>query len=614
MSGTIPSTDRKPIQRGWKTFIVEIVLAMSVLIISATLLTLSANSGVDRYQAGTVLLDRTTISNARLDTALLSLMQFRRVDLDQATELQAEFRSNLKAARSFWGELASTRLRRAGNDKLDSFERFKAHHAIVRNSRAIGTEMLQVLSGRDGPGWQQDTDLLNRLEKLWLTHAVRQDVASLNAISDAIIVAEASQPSLVERSEWKIFTSHAQAIQEHEQLMRAEADKVFSGLVPDIVYDLQAGLDETYARDRQQSVFYRIALFALILLLIIYSVRKVLQVSTYVQLLQRARGNLEARVRARTEDLTKANRALETQIEERERMEGELRMAQKLESIGQLAAGIAHEINTPAQYVGDNIRFLSSSWDDLESVMQAWETDMENDSRDNKSIREAWNKADVPFLRDEVPVALREATSGVDQIAQIVRAMKEFSHPGDESLRPIDINHTIENIVTVARNEWKYVADIDFDFDVNIPSVPCNVSGLNQVILNLIVNAAQAIADNAENGEKGVISIQTRQDADWVRVVIEDNGPGIPESIRSRVFDPFFTTKEVGSGTGQGLAIAYRIVTEQHRGSISVTPGSDDRGARFTIELPVRSDAVADDMDAANDQVGAADCQATASG
>lgn len=615
MSGSASKVDREPLQLGWKTFTAEIAAALSVLLLSAILLTLSASSGIERYQAGTALLDRAETSNARLDTALLSLLQFRHIDLDQATELQAEFRANLNTVHSFWGELASTRLRRVGNEKLESFERFKAHHAIVRNSMAIGTEMLQVLSAGERLRSTQETGLLNALEKLWLTHFIRNDNSSLDAVIDAITATEAARPSLLDRDEWTVFTAHVHAIREHEHLMHGEAASVFSGVVTDAIGDLQVGIDEEYARERQQSVWYRIALFVLILLLIIFCVRKVIQVSAYVQLLQRARNNLESKVHDRTVDLTEANRALETQMEERERIENELRMAQKLESIGQLAAGIAHEINTPAQYVGDNIKFLASSWDDLELVMQAWEADMNTHGAESASVHDAWNKADVPYLREEVPVALREATSGIDQIAQIVRAMKEFSHPGDESLRPVDINHTIESIVTVARNEWKYIADIEFDFDTAIPPVPCNVSGMNQVFLNMIVNAAQAIASHAKDGEKGKITVQTRKDAKRVRIVIEDNGPGIPEAVRNKVFDPFFTTKEVGSGTGQGLAIAYRIFAERHQGTISVTPGSDGCGARFTIELPIcRDEMKGDDRVAADTQSGTSDCPVAATG
>jgi signal transduction histidine kinase len=166
--------------------------------------------------------------------------------------------------------------------------------------------------------------------------------------------------------------------------------------------------------------------------------------------------------------------------------------------------------------------------------------------------------------------------------------MKEFSHPGQDEKTAIDINKTIESTITVARNEWKYVAEMATDFDASLPLVPCLPGELNQVILNLIINAAHAIADViAENStEKGLIKVSTRHKEHWAEIQISDTGPGIPEKIRHRIFDPFFTTKEVGKGTGQGLAISYTVIVEKHRGTLNLET-DEGKGTTFTICLPL---------------------------
>ena len=259
-------------------------------------------------------------------------------------------------------------------------------------------------------------------------------------------------------------------------------------------------------------------------------------------------------------------------------LESKLRNAQKLEAVGQLAAGIAHEINTPAQYVGDNLQFLKDSFRDLLA--------MTNPSTDGTAPDE-----DAAFLVSEIPRAIDQSLEGVGRITKIVRAMKEFSHRSDDKA-PTDINRAIETTVTVARNEWKYVAEVVTDFDPELPQVECLRGELNQVVLNMIVNAAHAIADvvgDASNG-KGTITIATRHADGWAEIRISDTGTGIPESIRDRIFDPFFTTKEVGKGSGQGLAIAHSVVVQKHGGTISLesAPGT---GATFVIRVPVTDPA-----------------------
>ncbi|MCK4546252.1 MAG: response regulator [Candidatus Eisenbacteria sp.] len=281
-------------------------------------------------------------------------------------------------------------------------------------------------------------------------------------------------------------------------------------------------------------------------------------------------------------------------ITEKRVLESQLIQAQKLESIGQMAAGIAHEINTPTQYVGDNTRFLQEAFEGLCRVLE-----------ELRGVLDAAKSGDVPaerieraesvledtdldYLLEEAPRAFQQTLDGIGRVARIVRAMKEFSHPGGEGMQATDINKAIESTVTVARNEWKYVADLDLKLDPSLPPVPCMPGEFNQVILNLVVNAAQAIDEFlGENPEaKGEIVIETRQDGDWVEVRVADTGGGIPEEVQSRVFNPFFTTKEVGKGSGQGLAIARSVIVDKHRGTLSLET-EEGKGATFIIRLPL---------------------------
>jgi PAS domain S-box-containing protein len=272
---------------------------------------------------------------------------------------------------------------------------------------------------------------------------------------------------------------------------------------------------------------------------------------------------------------------LKRTLEERDRLEDNLRQAQKLEAIGQLAAGIAHEINTPTQYVGDNLRFLKESFGELDSLLgQLVETG-------GAPARKALDDADFDYLKEEIPRALNQSLEGVDRVAKIVRAMKEFSHPAREKTAT-DLNRAIQSTITVASNEWKYVADVEMDLDTGLPAVHCSPAEFNQVVLNMVVNAAHAIADVVGDGGrgKGKIRVRTRTEGDWAVIEIGDTGSGMPAHVQQRIFEPFFTTKEVGKGTGQGLAIAHNVVVDKHGGTIKVAsaPGA---GTTFTIRLPI---------------------------
>lgn len=280
-------------------------------------------------------------------------------------------------------------------------------------------------------------------------------------------------------------------------------------------------------------------------------------------------------------------------ITERKALETQLSHAQKLESIGHLAAGVAHEINTPIQYIGDNIRFLKEAFAGLVKLVGIYQGLLQTEECENAgSLREkclaAAQDADLEYLVNEIPCSIAQSLEGVGRVGAIVRAMKEFSHPGFSEKAPADLNHAIESTLTVARNEWKYVANVVTDFDPELPAVRCLPGDLNQVFLNLIVNSAQAIREKiGDNPEvKGTINIQTRQAGEWVEIRFQDSGAGIPETIHAKVFDPFFTTKEVGRGTGQGLSISRMVVVDKHQGTISFE-SEPNAGTTFIIRLPI---------------------------
>ena len=293
---------------------------------------------------------------------------------------------------------------------------------------------------------------------------------------------------------------------------------------------------------------------------------------------------------AMKEDITELRRAQE----ERDRMEIQLRQAQKLEAIGQLAAGIAHEINTPMQYVGDNTRFLQESFQHLAPLLrevQALQAEPPAERSCEEildKLRQGVRQADLEYLLEEIPRAIEQTLQGVARVTKIVRAMKEFSHPGTAEKTPTDLNHAIETTVTVSRNEWKYVADLELALDPQLPPVPCLPGEFNQAILNLVVNAAQAIAERLGPNptQKGQITIQTRRADPWAEIRITDTGCGIPEAIRHRIFEPFFTTKPVGKGTGQGLAIVRNVIVDKHDGTIDFET-QVGQGTTFTLRLPL---------------------------
>ncbi len=281
-------------------------------------------------------------------------------------------------------------------------------------------------------------------------------------------------------------------------------------------------------------------------------------------------------------------------ITQQKRIESQLVVAQKMESIGQLAAGVAHEINTPLHYISENIRFLRESFQDLHRLFDAYGDLLDRTQNGEVNdqalagVTEVIKEIDLEYLLKEIPSVLTQSLAGTDRVTEIVRAMNEFSHPGTGEKALVDVNHSLESAVTLSRKEWKDVAEVVTDFATDLPPVPCILSQLTQVWLNLLINAAQAIQSNLtkNSSDKGTITISTQYDHEWVEVRVSDTGVGIPQSIQAQVFDLFFTTKEVGVGTGQGLSLAHSIVVKNHGGYLSFE-SIPLRETTFIVRLPL---------------------------
>jgi PAS domain S-box-containing protein len=302
---------------------------------------------------------------------------------------------------------------------------------------------------------------------------------------------------------------------------------------------------------------------------------------------------LEAKVEARTRELQASHVELEQAYRELKQAHASILHQEKMASIGQLASGIAHEINTPSQYVSNNIRFVRESLDEILSGMQGCldaVSEMKGGKIDGKSLHNleaTLEEMDYDYLRDELPRALKESVEGVEKITSIVVAMKDFAKPSSDAPEPVDVAKLIENTVEISRNSWKSVAEVDVESESESVVVAGLRDELGQVVLNLILNAADAIEVAHRDGDSlGQIRIQTIRKESWVDIVVKDSGCGMAPEVQQRVFEPFFTTKEVGRRSGQGLAICYHIITDKHGGELLVD-SSPDKGSSFTIRLPV---------------------------
>lgn len=286
-------------------------------------------------------------------------------------------------------------------------------------------------------------------------------------------------------------------------------------------------------------------------------------------------------------------------ITRRKTVERQLVQAQKLESVGNLAAGIAHEINTPSQYISENLRFINTAMNSLRhfyDIFQRFslkEGDLAH-AEIVEQLKRHGENTDMDYLLEEVPQALSQSLEGIQNITDIVQAMKRFAHPGNRKKMMADINESLKKTSIVCRNEWKYHAELVYDLDETLPMVECRINDINQVFLNLIVNAAHAVSTKLKGTKgKGTITLTTLQENDDVIIAVKDTGTGIPAPLLDRIFDPFFTTKEVGTGTGQGLAISYSIIKEGHDGTITVD-SDEGIGTKFTLRLPIKAQGDSD--------------------
>ena len=263
-------------------------------------------------------------------------------------------------------------------------------------------------------------------------------------------------------------------------------------------------------------------------------------------------------------------------------------LSQRLEGIGELAAGIAHEINTPIQFVIENIKFLGEAYAAIHGVLDIYQSGREPDESLKATLEAACPAEQLSFYLDEVPDAISETKSGAARIGEIVAAIKEFAHPGTDSLASVNLNDLVNTAITVTANNCKYVATVDTRLGNSLPLVPCYRSQITQVLVNLIVNAADAIAEShhSDSNEIGSITIETGQKKEHAFISVSDSGCGIDPEIMEKIFLPFFTTKDVGKGTGQGLAITHSIVVENHQGKLDIEsePG---KGTKFTVLLPL---------------------------
>lgn len=275
-------------------------------------------------------------------------------------------------------------------------------------------------------------------------------------------------------------------------------------------------------------------------------------------------------------------------ITEKKHLEKAHQQSMYLESIGQLSAGIAHEINTPMQYISDNLNFLKDSFNDVARAITHIKKSLLDKTLDEAKLDSIYEEADIEYLNKELPLAFSQTTDGVERVCSIVKAMKEYSHPNSEEKVATNINHCIESTITISKHTWKYHSEMEVILDPDLPDVMCHPGPFNEVILNIVVNAADAIKERVEKNEnidKGKITIETIKKDSYAEIRISDTGGGIPKSIQEKIFDPFFTTKSVGKGTGQGLALSYSIIKERHNGELQfeTVPGES---TTFIIQLP----------------------------
>lgn len=312
---------------------------------------------------------------------------------------------------------------------------------------------------------------------------------------------------------------------------------------------------------------------------------------------QSARKAAEQLLEAKSLELYQSNQELEQSLADLKNTQVQLIQASKMESLGTLAGGIAHEINTPIQYIGDNLRFLSDGFGDLKGLIDSYEAvigkigEAEGVAAELAALEEEKESADPDYLFGEAVDAAKQSLDGVSQVSRIVLAMKEFAHPRTKEKLPVSLNAIVERATTICRGEWKQNAELEMMLEDDLSEVLGSEGELNQVVLNLVVNASHAIGDSDQ--AKGHITVTSKSIETGVRLEVRDNGGGVPEEVQDRIFDAFFTTKEVGKGSGQGLAICHDVIVNKHGGSIRFETEAGV-GTAFIIDLPFETPAASE--------------------
>lgn len=547
-----------------------------------------SSSGAERYAADRDLLLEVERNFASAKIAVLYVKVGIGDDFDSLTERQLALRDS--AARLAMSEIeAADQLHEALVAFDRSIDDVKRLASIYRNSVAsfddlsVSVNNHLVNASADASIITQVAALEKAVLEFTFLHSgsaeqyVRATVAALESHADF--------EQLRSISDWNYLKLHVEKLLELvPQMASLNSDSMGSGVYP-ALQEVRSSIADSFSHSNNRAQLFQHAFLFYAFFLVLFAAHAAWKLNAYVRHIESRRA------------------ALETEVEQRT---AELVQAQKLESIGQLAAGIAHEINTPAQFVGDNTRFLREAFTDFDKLLAAYAALYSASRKDQvtsdvvEAVGDAVEAADLDYLMEEIPAAIDQSLDGIGRISSIVSAMKEFSHPGGEQKEHIDLNKKIANTVVVASNEWKYVAELSTEYDEDLPPVACHPQEISQAVLNIVVNAAHAIAKRIddEEYEKGEIAIRTKRLKDVVQIQISDNGCGMPEHVREKVFDLFFTTKGVGKGTGQGLSIAYSSVVDKHNGTIVVEsePGA---GTTFRICLPLAEPGASHEANAA---------------
>ncbi|NVM80014.1 signal transduction histidine kinase [Duganella sp. SG902] len=480
---------------------------------------------------------------------------------------------------------------RAHNDKAALMEAFKSHNAVLQNSRAFLRTAQEDLNTLDGHAAGQAAAIGNQVLLDTLIYAQAPSAAQALQVEGGLAALAKAGGGLDEtgRERSELFTAHVRTVLREraitDQLLASIAEAPTAARIDDI----SAALGERQQRAVQQLQTYRLALSLLALLLLASLALAALRLMRNHATIKRvnhqlhlANAHLEQRVEARTAELLQANGRLQREMAERKQLECRLVQTEKLASIGQLAAGIAHEINNPLAFLASNFGMLEEHLDSLFEMLSVYEAAESCIASAEISARLSGTRAriDLAYLKADLPALVAESRGGMDRVGKIVQDLKDFSHvESEQNWVWADLRGGLQSTLNLISSDLRQVADIVTDF-APVLEIECLPSQLNQVFMSMLMNAAQALGP-----QRGRITVRTGGAGAEVWVEISDNGHGIAPEVLPRIFDPFFSTRGIGKGTGLGLSLAYGIVAH-HRGRIEVqsAPG---QGSTFRVTLPI---------------------------